>query len=206
MPRALKSRVCYHRPNRRLRRRNSPTDATSSPKRVCHLTEQKSPETGSPLECLGDRVATGPFWGAGGSEEMWEKTPAGCEWERLPAAGSSETSSAAHTWTTALDAQPVAPASETLRLHSATSFRDTRCGSSRILIWMLHCAGCKELPQPGTLTTLPRGKNAPGDGGQGPGGPQQPWALGWPGTARPHLQTSAHGSWLPHRCSRLSAV
>lgn len=116
---------------------------------------------------------------------------------RAPAAGSSETSSAAHTWSAALDTQPAAPASETLRLHSATSFRDTCCGSSRTLIWMLHCAGCKELPQPGSLTTLPRGRNAPGDGGQGPGGPRQPWALGWPGTVRPHLQTSVHGSWLP---------
>lgn len=49
---------------------------------------------------------------------MWEEPPAGCEWEaasrsrkRLPGAGSSETSSAAHTWTAALDAQAVAPAS-----------------------------------------------------------------------------------------------
>lgn len=122
----------------------------------------------------------------------------------LPGEGSSETSSAACTWTAALDAWPAAPASEALRLHLATSFRDTRCGLSRRRLWMVHRAGYKELPRPGSLTTLPRGRNAPGDGGQGPGGPRHTghWA-GRRGLTRGH---SARGSRLLRRRSRLSAV
>lgn len=137
---------------------------TSWSKRLLRRDPHRSPP--------GDCVATGAFRGAGGLEEIWQKLPAGCEREGASREGSSEMSSAACTRTVALDAWPAAPASETLRLHLATSFRDTRCGLSRRHLWMVHRTGYKELPRPGSLTALPRGRNAPGGGGQGPGGPR----------------------------------